>query len=208
MFSGAAAARYPGDGRVYQPFFEAGVTAAPSLGFTFGLTYTTQTSSMVATGTTSGSYYGGYLRSGVLVAPTLDDKIVLSASLAADWLSTGSLSENPGGAGTFTVNQPAQTGLFNTVRVGADWTHQITPVASVTLTGALGRTFASSGVTSTIPGAGVFTTSGADENFFQYGARTTYGVTEAMNIGAFVFGTTGELSGTHLQVGGSARIRF
>lgn len=206
LFSGAARYLVPVGTEPLRPFVEAGLNAAPGLNATFGLNFTTLTSSVFATGSTTASYFGGYLKGGVVVDPTEIDKVVLAASVSSDVLSTGPLSET--GTGTFTVNQAAQSGLFSTARAGADWTHQFTPALSSTLTTAVGRNFALDTVSSTVPGAGAFTTSGASETFVEYGARATYSLSEATSLGAFVFGTNGEISGNHLQVGAIARVSF
>jgi hypothetical protein len=204
----SGSARYTGvaSGQVYRPFFEVGARAAPALSTTFGLTYTTLTGPVVTSATTSASYYGGFLEGGLLVAPTPDDTIALSASLSTDVLSTGAFTQS--GAGVFSVTQPAQSGLFASARAGIDYTRQLSQFASVTLTGAVGRTFGTSPVASTITGAGSFSTAAASEMFAQYGARLTYDLTSQTEVSAFVFGTDGELSGNHLQVGAGAKVSF
>lgn len=204
----SGAVRYTGEAQTYRPYFEVGALAAPHLAASFGLNYATQTSTLTAMANTSASYYGGYVESGVLLAPTPGDSVVLSANATVSVLGTEVFTENPGDPSSFAIIQPNQTGLFNAMRLRAEWTRQFTPQLATTLTGAIGHTFGTGTVRSEVPGAGTFDTAAAGENFAEYGARLTYSATSSMRISAFLFGTAGEVSGNHAQVGGTLRVSF
>jgi hypothetical protein len=102
----------------------------------------------------------------------------------------------------------AQSGSFDTVKVGADWTVRVMPQLDVTLSGAVGQTIAENSVATTIASVGSFTAAPQNELFVQYGARASYEIVADTTVGAFVFGTTGDYSGTHLQVGGDLHVHF
>ncbi len=207
VFGGA---RYvtPDQGQLYRPFLEAGASLAPSLSMTFSQTFTTPGGTVAASSVTGGSYLGGYVSGGVLVAPRAGDQVILAASLATDALNTGALSFSPSGTGMFEVDQPAQTGVFNVASVGGQWTHEFSPALALTLVGAVGRTTGMTDVTSTIAGAGSFSTSAASELFARYGARVSYSVTDASTVSAFAFGTNGQSSGGHAQIGAGLHMSF
>lgn len=206
LLSGGVRYAEPESGELYRPYFEVGALAGPALGTTFGLTYTTLTSTVLTSASTTASFYGGYVEGGLVVAPSPHDTIALSGRLSGDVLSTGAFTTS--GAGVFSVTQPAQSVLFAAARAGADYTHALNPVASVTLTGAVGGTLGATPVTSTIEGAGSFNVAAASELFAQYGARVNYLVNGLTDLSGYVFGTTGQISGTHLQVGAGAKVKF
>ena len=161
-----------------------------------------------ATGNGSGSFYGGYLKGGVLVAPDPSNDIVFAATLGKDWLSTGAYSETLSGSNLFAASSPAQTGSFDTVKLGAEWTTRLVPQLEVTVSGAVGRTIAENTVSSDVAFASSYTGAARSENFVEYGLRAGHDIVEGTNVGVFVHGTTGDYSGTHLQVGGDLHVRF
>jgi hypothetical protein len=206
LFSGSVRYTQTKGGQLYRPYFEVGALTGPALGTTLGLVYTTLTTTVLTSASTTASFNGGYVEGGVLVTPSSDDTIVLSGRLSTDVLSTGRFTTS--GSGVFSVTQPAQSVLFGVARAGIDYTHRLNQDASVTLTGAAGGTLGASPTTSSIAGAGSFNTAPASELFAQYGARVNYLVHGSTDLSGFVFGSTGQLSGTHLQVGAGAKVQF
>jgi hypothetical protein len=191
-----------------RPFAEAGLKVAPALNLRFSRSYETSAGTSTPTGSTTGSFYGGFLKGGVLVAPDLDNDIVFSAALAQDWLATAAYEETLDGTNLFAASVPAQTGAFTTVKAGVDWTTRPATDLSLTFSGALGYTLAHNEVSTAIAFVGDFTSAGVSESFVEYGARAAYRINHATSIGAFVHGVTGAVSGTHVQVGGDARVSF
>ena len=207
VFSGTARYVTPGDA-LLRPFGEVGLHAAPALSLSFTRQYATNGGMATATGNGSGSFYGGYLKGGVLVAPDPSNDIVFAATLGKDWLSTGAYSETLSGSNLFAASSPAQTGSFDTVKLGAEWTTRLVPQLEVTVSGAVGRTIAENTVSSDVAFASSYTGAARSENFVEYGLRAGHDIVEGTNVGVFVHGTTGDYSGTHLQVGGDLHVRF
>jgi hypothetical protein len=197
----------PGDD-VVRPFAEAGLKAAPALSLSFSRTYETSVGTTAATGFTTGAFFGGFIRGGALVAPDANNDIVFSASLAQDGLSTAAYEEKLDGTNLFAASAPAQTGTFTTIKAGVDWTTRPSADLALTFSGALGHTFANNHVATEIAFAGDFTSAPVGESFVEYGVRAGYEINRKTSIGAFVHGVTGAVSGTHLQVGGDARVSF
>ena len=207
VFSGTARYVTPGDA-LLRPFGEVGLHAAPALSLSFTRQYATNGGMATATGNGSGSFYGGYLKGGVLVAPDPSNDIVFAATLGKDWLSTGAYTETMSGSNLFAASAAAQTGSFDTVKLGAEWTTRMVPQLEVTVSGAVGRTIAENSVSSDVAFAGSFTGAARSENFVEYGLRAGHDIVEGTNVGVFVHGATGDYSGTHLQVGGDLHVRF
>jgi len=133
---------------------------------------------------------------------------VFAATLAKDWLLTGAYTETLSGSNLFAASVPAQTSSFDTVKVGIDWTTKLAPKTEATISAALGSTIAENAVATNIAFAGTFSGAPRSELFGEYGARVTYEIDPAQSIGAFVHGSTGQYSGTHVQVGGDFHVRF
>jgi len=206
---GTAGLRYVApEESMFRPLAEVGLQAAPALGFTFSRTYLTGGGTVSASGTTTGAFYGAYARAGVLIAPDPNNTIVFSGSFARDWLSTAAYSETMTGTNLFAASAPAQTATYDVARLGVDWTTRITPEVALTFSGAVGHTFAETAVTTTVAFAGPFASTPVDESFVEYGARASYDIAPQSTVGAFVYGTTGQVSGTHVQVGADFHVRF
>jgi hypothetical protein len=207
VFSGTARYVTPDDA-LLRPFGEVGLHAAPALSLSFTRQYATSLGTATATGSANGSFYGGYLKGGVLVAPDPSNDIVFAASVGKDWLNTGAYTETMSGSNLFAASAAAQTGSFDTVKLGAEWTTRMVPQLEVTVSGAVGRTIAENTVSSDVAFAGSFTGAARSENFVEYGLRAGHDIVEGTNVGVFVHGTTGDYSGTHMQVGGDLHVRF
>jgi hypothetical protein len=196
------------DAAMLRPYGEVGLHVAPSLDLSFSRTYTTSTGTTSASADTTGSFFGGYVKGGVLIAPDASNTVVLSATLAKDWLATGAATETLDGSNLFAASTPAQTGSFDTFKLGADWTTTLTPELDVTFSAAVGHTFAENAVVTDVAFAGPFTGAAKSETFAEYGVHANYALSSQTSVGAFVFGTTGESSGTHIKVGGDFHVHF
>jgi hypothetical protein len=207
LLSGSLRYIAPGDGFV-RPYGEIGLISAPTMGLSFTRSYVTSTGTTAATGSGVGALYGGFVKGGALVAPNADNEIVFAATLAKDWLLTGAYTETLSGSNLFAASAPAQSSSFDTVKVGVDWTTKLVPKTELTLSAALGATIAENAVATNVAFAGVFNGAPKSEGFAEYGARVAYEIDPAQTIGAFIHGSTGQYSGTHVQVGGDFHVRF
>ena len=207
LFSGSLRYLAPDDGLV-RPFGEVGLLAAPVMGMSFTRSYATSTGTTTASASAFGGLYGGFIKGGALLAPDPDTELVFAATLAKDWLLTGAYTESLSGSNLFAASASAQTGSFDTVKLGADWTTKVTPMVDVTLSGALGATIAENAVSTNVTFAGAFNGAPRSEMFAEYGARVGYRIDPSQSIGAFVHGSSGQFSGSHVQVGGDFHVRF
>lgn len=207
VFSGSARYLTPGADTI-RPFGEVGLHAAPALSLSFSRDYATSIGTVSTTGNAQGNFFGGYIRGGVLFAPDPTNDVVFAATLGKDWLSTGAYTETFSGSNLFAASAPAQTGNFDTIKIGADWTTRMVPQLDLTFSAAVGRTIAENAVATDVAFAGSFTGAPRSENFVEYGVRASRDIQPGANLGAFVHGATGEYSGTHVQVGGDIHVSF
>jgi hypothetical protein len=207
LVSGSLRYITPGDGLV-RPYGEVGLISAPAMGLSFTRSYVTSTGTTTATGNATGALYGGFVKGGALFAPDADNELVFAATLAKDWLLTGAYTETLSGSNLFAASAPAQTSSFDTVKAGIDWTTRPVPKTELTLSAALGTTIAENAVATNVAFAGTFSGAPRSELFAEYGARIAYEIDPTQSIAAFVHGSTGQYSGTHVQVGGDFHVRF
>lgn len=206
----AANLRYSAPGYdAFRPYAQIGVTAAPGLQMSFTRSYDDNSEDGAgATSSTSGSLYGVEIEGGVMFAPDPDNEIVFSASLGRSWLGVNAFGETMNADNLFAASMHDQTLGFSTIKAGAAWTTNLSPDVDLTLHGAIGRTLAPDSADAKVMFVGDVTVSGSDETFAEYGARLGWAVTDTITADAFLLGSSGELSGTHMQVGSALHIRF
>lgn len=201
----AGAARYvlPARGMA-QPFVEGGLYGSPSLALAFTRDYLNGS----GTGAASGALFGVYGRGGVVLNPAPADEVVLSASLAHNWLQVGAYSEAGGAGNLFPANIAAGTATGATAKAAAAWTRRLSDTLEFTLNGAVGAAFANSDVLATVDWVGPVVGSVGATPFFQAGARLGWSPTPGTTIDGFVLATSGPDIGTHAQFGGSVKVKF
>jgi len=151
---------------------------------------------------------GGFVKGGALLTPDENNQVVLSATFARDWLMTGAYSETLDGSNLFAATAPAQSSGFDTIKAGVDWTTKVAPKTALTLSGAIGQTIAENPVAANVAFAGTFSGAPVSETFAEYGVRIGYELDAAQSVGAFLHGSTGQVSGSHVQVGGDYHVDF
>jgi hypothetical protein len=207
LLSGSLRYAAPPGGFV-RPYGEVGLITAPMMAVSFTRSYETNKGTTTTSGTGTAGFYGGFIKGGAVVDLDQAGELVLSASYAKDWLVTGAYSETLDTSNLFAASSGAQSGSFDVVKVGADWTVPVAPRTDVTLSGAIGRTMANTAWASDVTFGGSFTGAAVSENFAEYGARVAYELDQSQVIAGFLRGSTGEVSGTHIEVGGEFHVSF
>ena len=207
LFSGSLRYVEPSGGLV-RPYGELGLVTAPLMGLSFTRSYVTSIGTTTTTGTATGGLYGGFIKGGVLLVPDENNEVVASATVSKDWPLTGAYSETFSGSNLFAASAPAQTNSFDTAKIGVDWTTKVMSRVDVTLSGAVGATIADNPVATDVMFAGAFSGAPRSELFGEYGARVAYEIDPSQSISAFIHGSMGQYSGSHVQVGGDFHDRF
>lgn len=208
LFSGSVRYMTPESDAV-RPYAEIGATAAPTLGLTFSRSYADGSAAgATATRTTTGNLYGGYLEGGLVLAPVPGNEVAVFASLGENWLNLAASTETFSAGSLFPASFAASTSRYTTVKAGLSWTTAATEQLDLTLTGSLGQTIAHDPVVANVTFVGPVAIGGQSEFFGQYGAKLGWAVNESTKVEAFALGTTGQVSGTHLQVGTGVHFRF
>jgi uncharacterized membrane protein len=208
-----AAVRYvspiPLSGTALRPYAEGGAWGSPNLSMHFTRTYVNGAGTATGEGDTTGSAFGLYGTAGLLYAPTPDDELAFSATLARDWLSTAAYAEATSASNPFPASFAAASASATEIKATAQWTHHLDANLDLTLSGSVGHSFGAAGsATATIPGFGSLTGSAGDYSFGQLGARLEYKVKDNITLDAFALSTFGDHIGTHTQFGGALNVAF
>ena len=145
---------------------------------------------------------------GVLVAPTPDDEVAFSASLTHDWLGSDGFAETIGETNLFPATVAAGTASFDRAKAGITWKRRLAPAWDLTLSTALGETFAHDGVAANVAFVGPVAGGPVNDAFAEAGAQIDWRLTASATASAYVLGATGTQSGTHLQVGEALKVAF
>jgi hypothetical protein len=214
LLGGKASYLEPESGSGFRLLGNAGVTAAPGMSMSFSRSYTLFGAGddfaplpVTENATGNGTMIGAFLEGGVLVAPDPNNEIVFSASYARNWLTFDGVSEEQSDTNPFAASFDDAL-AYDTIKAKAAWTTSITDDVKLTAHGAIGYLFAPDEVVTNVALIGPLTVSGQDEIFAEYGARLGWDVTETTQVGAFVVGSSGSESGTHVQVGADVSMKF
>lgn len=215
LLGGKASYLQPEDGSAFRLLGNAGLSVAPNASMSFSREYTLfgagdNFSDVPATGTASGNgtMIGAWIEGGMLVAPDPNNEIVFTASYARNWLSLDGVTEEQSDSNPFAVSMNDATYTYDILKAKAAWTTSITPDVDLTAHGAIGYVFAPGDLETEVALVGPLSVGGQDEAFAEYGARLGWNATDTTQLGAFVVGSTGSVTGTHFQVGADVSMKF
>lgn len=209
LLGGAAHFVQPDNGEAMRLFGGTGFNAAQGMGLTFTRHYDDNSENgATVVSDTDGSLFSVYAEGGALFAPAPDNEIVFSASITHSWLAVDGYSETFSEDNLFPASFDDSTGSYDTIKAKAAWTTRLAPALDVTLTGALGHSFASDDVDADVMFVGPVTVGGQSELFAEYGARLGWDFAQGANWSVFAQGSTGAVSGTHVQAGTTLSLEF
>jgi probable HAF family extracellular repeat protein len=208
-FTGALALRYLySSAGWWHPFVEGGGWLAPNASLDFSRQYANGAGVATGTGYTSGDLTYLYARAGILVAPTRDDQVALSAEVGRERMSVDGYTEAVAG-NPFEAHVAPGTDTADLAKLRLQWSHRFTSTLDTTLWIAGVRAFnRESGLVAMVPGIGTLTPSAlGDFNWAEYGARVGYKLTDATTLDLFVNGVSGS-DGVDTRVHGGVGLRF
>ncbi len=183
-------------------FIEGGGWVAPAMDLTLSRTYANGAGTATGTGSTNGFMGGVYARAGVVWTPKPTREIALSAAVGHSWLNVAGYAEAGSASNPFPATFSDRSAGASFVKVQTQWTEALTPKWDMTLSGAIGRTFGSSGpLTASVTGLGAASVTPAEYTFEEYGARLGYKLNARDTIDVFAFGSSAEGLGSHFEIG-------
>lgn len=193
----------------FRLFGGVGFNAAPGMSLSFTRNYDDGSpDGATVTSGTSGTLAGLYLEGGALYAPDASNQIAFTGTLMQSWLNVDGYSETFGPDNLFPAAFKDSINGFTTVKADAAWSSALTPEIDLTLNAAIGHSFANDPVTADVAFVGPVSVSGQSELFAEYGARLGWTFSPSTTLGVFAQGSTGAVTGTHVQAGTTLSLQF
>jgi hypothetical protein len=164
-----------------RPFFEAGLEVAPYESVSYSRIYPTGGAAGVGQGSTVDRDASVYGRIGWLARLSPRDEAAVYADLSRSWQSASAYAEATSAANPLPASFGAGVDRLDTTRIGAQYTHLITPNLEANINAALAYGFNSAvGVQTDVAGYGALGANTAPSHAWgEYGARMGYHFTNA-----------------------------
>jgi len=195
----------------WRPFVEAGGWIAPNARLDFTRSYINGAGTATSRGATRGdlSYYFG--RAGILLGQTQASQIALSAEFGHERLALDAYSEQSGMGNPFPAAMSAGADRMNVVKARAQASHTFDARFDATVYGAWAHGFdrRSDVATYVVPFGLIATKLDSHLDWFEYGARIGYRLTEVVTLDVFANGVAGgDGIGSKVHGGAGLRMRF
>ncbi len=145
---------------------------------------------------------------GVLLAPDTGNSFRLSGEVAQSWVNVDGFVEAFSGDNLFPVSVPDRSAGYTTVKAKAGWTTALASTIDLTLSAALGQSFANDDFDAEVLYVGDVSVAGTSEGFAEAEARLGWAVAGNSDLDLFAKGSLGTASGSHVQVGTEYRLKF
>ncbi|WP_297831037.1 hypothetical protein [Thermomonas sp.] len=209
---GAIAMQYVADlGTWWRPFAEAGGWLTANADMTFERSYANGAGIATGIGDTSGDLSYFYGRAGVVFAQSPSSQFVLSGEIGRERLKTSAYAEPDGPQNPFPAVISGGTDRMNVAKIRLQASHSFDQRFDGTLSGAWAHGFdRRTDLTATVLAFGTVRPDMVrNYDWFEYGARLGYKLTEAMTLDVFANGVSGEDGiGTKIHAGAGLRVRF
>jgi probable HAF family extracellular repeat protein len=195
----------------WRPFVEAGGWIAPNSRMDFARSYVNGAGTATGRGATRGDLSYSYGRAGILLAHTQESQIALSAEIGHERLKLDAYAEPDGMANPFPAALSAGTDRMNVFKARAQASRSFDARIDATIYGAFAHGFdrRSDVVAYVVPFGAIAPSLERHLDWFEYGARVGYRLTEAMTLDVFANGVSGgDGIGTRVHGGAGLRMRF
>jgi hypothetical protein len=145
---------------------------------------------------------------GVLVAPDAGNSFRLSGEVAQSFVNVDGFTEAFSEENLFHVSVADRESGYTVVKAKAGWTTALTSNIDLTLSAALGQSFANDDYTAKVLYVGDITVDGTSESFAEAEARLGWAVADNADLDLFAKGSFGAESGSHVQAGSEFRLKF
>ncbi len=174
------------------PFLEGGVSVTPFQDVTFSRSYANGAGTATGKGTTQTTGGLWYARAGAAMNITEADQITGFAEYGQQYLNFKDYYERDNASNPFPAHIDDGTSKMDVARAGASWSHDINDTFSVTVSGAVARSFnVDADLRATVSGAGTVEAEDKQETWGEYGAKLETKLTDAASLNFIVNGTKG-----------------
>ncbi len=145
---------------------------------------------------------------GMLLAPDAGNSFRLSGEVAQSWVNVDGFVEAFSEDNLFPVTVPERDAGYTVLKAKAGWTTALASNIDLTLSAALGQSFANDDFDAEVLYVGDVSVAGTSEGFAEAEARLGWAVAENSDLDLFAKGSFGAESGSHVQVGTEYRLKF
>jgi hypothetical protein len=191
---GAFALRYDfTDWGSSRPFFDVGAILTPYEKVRYSRSYTTSLGAVSLDSQTNSSNYGVYGRAGWISRISPRDEVAASVEVWQLWQRVNGYSDPAAAFNPFDASVATGTDRTNLVKFGAQWTHMLSDRVEGNINGGFVQSFAAhSGIVATVTGQdGTVVPTMGNQNWFEYGGRLGFRITNGWVADLFVNGTLG-----------------
>jgi len=190
---GAFALRYDfTDWGSSRPFFDIGTILSPFQKVRYSRSYVTSRGAVSLDSSTDSSDYAVYGRAGWIARLSTRDEVAASLEVWQLLQHVAGYADPMAAFNPFNANIATGTDSTGLAKVGGQWTHLFGSSVEGNINGAFVRSFANrSGIVATVTGDGIITPTIGNQNWFEYGGRLGFRITEGWVADVFVNGTLG-----------------
>ncbi|WP_276121575.1 DUF4360 domain-containing protein [Pararhizobium qamdonense] len=205
----AGAARYTTPEAQWRAFGEVGAWGSPKVSANLSRSYLNNDDMVFAGSAVSGSLFNAYGRVGAIYAPDDANEIAFSARVTRSWLDLDGYRETATGDNLFAATVKGGRSKADTVSAEIAWSHDTGGQLDYTVSGAIGRTFASkNGAKASVDWVGDVSGSADDQNFATIGGRVGWKLDGVWKVETSLSATFREQDKPDWNVGGQLKASF
>jgi hypothetical protein len=175
-----------------RPFFDIGAILTPYEKVRYRRGYMTSLGAVSLDSQTTADNYGAYGRAGWISRLSPRDEVAASVEVWQLWQRVKGYTDPAAAFNPFDASIAGGTDRTNLVKVGGQWTHLFGSSVEANINGGFVQSFAShSGIVATVTGDGLVVPTIGNQNWFEYGGRLGFRITNGWIADLFVNGTAG-----------------
>jgi hypothetical protein len=193
-----------------RPFFDIGTLLSPFEKVNYNRSYVTSLGPVSVNSQTNSSDYGVYGRAGWINRISPRDELAASVEIWQLWQQVGGFSDPAVAFNPFDASIASGTDSSNLVKVGGQWTHLFGTSVEGNINGGFVQSFNNhSGIVATVTGDGTVVPTIGNQNWFEYGGRLGFRITNGWVADLFLNGTLGpQPVGNTIHGGLGLRVNF
>jgi hypothetical protein len=175
-----------------RPFFDIGAILTPYEKVRYRRGYMTSLGAVSLDSQTTADNYGAYVRAGWISRLSPRDEVAASVEVWQLWQRVKGYTDPAAAFNPFDASIADGTDRTSLVKAGGQWTHLFGSSVEANINGGFVQSFAShSGIVATVTGDGLVVPTIGNQNWFEYGGRLGFRITNGWIADLFVNGTAG-----------------
>jgi hypothetical protein len=193
-----------------RPFFDIGTILSPFEKVRYSRSYMTSVGPVALQSQTESENYGVFGRAGWISRLSPQDEVAASVEIWQLWQRVRGYADPTVAFNPFDASIASGTDRTNLVKLGGQWTHLFGTSIEANINGGFVQSFGSqSGIVATVTGDGTVVPTIGNQNWFEYGGRLGFRISQGFVVDLFLNGTAGpQPVGNTLHGGAGLRVNF